>query len=70
MTAPSLKTIAAAAEALDVSLLDLFAGYDKQPSKPTRRAQHEATLRRFALDLDDRRLALLVALAKAVNDAE
>ena len=65
-----LKTIAAAAEALDVSLLDLFAGYDMQPGKPSRRAQHEAMLRRFALDLDDRRLALLVALAKAVNDAE
>ena len=68
VTAPSLKTIAAAAEALDVSLIELFEGYDKQPAKTSRRAQNEATLRRFALNFDDRRLTLLVALAKAVNE--
>ena len=70
VTAPSLKTIAAAAEVLDVSLLDLFNGYDKQPAKPTRRTQNEARLRRFAIDLDDRRLTLVVALATAVEGSE
>ena len=44
VTAPSLKTIAAAAEALDVSLLDLFAGYDKQPAKTSRRGSAVALI--------------------------
>ena len=69
VTAPSLRTIAAAAEALEVSLVDLLVDYDKQPAKPLRRVQHEAQLRRLATDLDDKSLELLVAIAKAVGQA-
>jgi transcriptional regulator with XRE-family HTH domain len=67
VTAPSLKTIAAAAKALEVDLDDLFAGLaDKRP-RGARRAEQEAVLRRLSRDLDDRKLALLVELAAAVE---
>ena len=70
VTAPSLKTIAAAADALDVTLVELFHGYDKEPAKHSKRAQNEALLRRYAIDLDDKQLGLVVALAKAVATSE
>ena len=67
VTVPSLKTIAAAADVLGVSLAELFSGMiDKRPLTP-RRAEQEALLRRLARDLDDRKLTLAVELVTAVE---
>jgi transcriptional regulator with XRE-family HTH domain len=67
VTAPSLKTIAAAAKALDVELADLFAGLAEKKPRGARRTEQEAVLRRLARDLDDRKLSHLVELAVAVE---
>ena len=67
VTAPSLKTIAAAAKVLDVRLEDLFSGIAEKQPKGARRAEQEAELRRLARDLDDRKLSHLVELAAAVE---
>ena len=69
VTAPSLKTIAAAADALDISLVDLFVDYDKQPAKASRRLQNEALVKRLATDFGDKQLELLVAIARAIDHA-
>ena len=70
VTAPSLKTIAAAADVLGVKLSDLFAGMSEGKKLSRQRAEHEATLRRLAYDLDDRQLTLLAKIAMAVADQE
>ena len=67
VTMPSLKTLAAAADAMGTSLSDLFAGLnDKRPISP-RRAEQEALLRRLGRDLDDKRLVFVVDMATAVE---
>ena len=67
VTVPSLKTIAAAADVLDVTLAELFAGLIETKPLTPRRAEQEALVRRISRDLDDRRLALVVELVTAVE---
>ena len=67
VTVPGLKMIAAAADALDITVADVFAGLDDDRPLTTRRAQQEATFRRLARDLADRKLALAVELVQAVE---
>jgi transcriptional regulator with XRE-family HTH domain len=66
VTVPGLKTIIAAATALDITLPDIFAGLAADRTITVRRADDEAVLCRLARDLDDRNLALVVKLATAV----
>ena len=67
VTIPSLKTIAAAARALDVDLSDLFQGVaDKRPIS-ARRAEQEAILRRHVRELDDRKLAVVIEVITAID---
>jgi transcriptional regulator with XRE-family HTH domain len=67
VTVPGLKTIMAAATALDVALPDIFAGLADSRAMSVQRAENEAVLRRLARDLDDRKLALVVELAGSVE---
>ncbi len=69
VTVPSLKTIAAAADELGLTMAELFAGYADKRTVTPRRAEQEAQLRRLARDLDDRKLALAVELVTAVERA-
>ena len=67
VTVPSLKTIAAAAKALDVELDELFKGLaDKRPIS-ARRAEHEAILRRYARELGDGKLAVAIEVITAID---
>lgn len=59
--------IAAACEALDISVAEVFAGLDDERRLTARRAEQEAVLRRLAHDLEDKRLALAVELVQAVE---
>ena len=67
ITVPGLKTISAAAVALDITVADIFAGLDDKRPLTARRAEQEAILRLLARELDDRKLALAVELVQAVD---
>ena len=68
VSAPSLKMIAAAADALDVKMADLFVGLKEGKDISRQRADNEAVVRRLAYDLDDKSLALLAKIATAIGD--
>lgn len=70
VTVPGLKMIAAACEALDISVADVFAGLSDDRRVSTRRSEQEAVLHRLARELDDRKLALAVELLDAVERYE
>jgi transcriptional regulator with XRE-family HTH domain len=67
ITAPGLKTVMAAAAALDIALPDIFAGLADSRAVSVQRAENEAVLRRLARDLDDCNLALVVQVALSVE---
>jgi transcriptional regulator with XRE-family HTH domain len=69
VTVPGLKTIVAAATALDIALPDIFAGLVDSRTVSAQRAENEAVLRRLARDLDDRNRAVVVQLATALERA-
>lgn len=67
VSAPSLKTIAAFAEVVGISVTEVFAGLNSNRRISARRAEQEAELKRLAQDLDDTKLALALELVQAVE---
>ena len=70
VSAPSLKTIAAFAEVVGISVPEVFAGLASDRKVSARRAEQEAELKRRAQDLDDKKLVLALELVHAVERAE
>ena len=67
VTVPSLKTIAAAAKALDVELDELFKGLADKRTISARRAEQEAILRRYAHEMGDAKLAVAIEVITAID---
>jgi transcriptional regulator with XRE-family HTH domain len=67
ITQPSLKTVAAASEALGIGMADFFTGLAEARPVGVRRAEQEAKLRRISHDLDDDKLTFLVQMATAIE---
>jgi transcriptional regulator with XRE-family HTH domain len=67
ITLPSLKTLAAAADALGVGLSDLFCDLAAKRSIGVQRAAQEAKLRTITHELSDEKLAFLLDMAIGVR---
>lgn len=67
VTVPSLKTLVALAEVLDISVADFFAGLTDKRTLSSSRMEQEATLRALGQQLDDKRLACVITIAAAVK---
>lgn len=63
VTVPSLKTLAAAAEVMEIDLAELFVGLGEKRQLSAKRAELEGLLNRLARDLDDQRLVFVVEMA-------
>lgn len=70
VSAPSLKTIAAFAEVVGISVTEVFAGLNSSRKISVRRAEQEAELKRLAQDLNDTKLALALELVLAVERSD
>jgi transcriptional regulator with XRE-family HTH domain len=67
VTVPSLKTLAAMADVLEISVADFFAGLTDQRAVSGSRMEQEARLRTLGRQLDDKRLAFVIDMAAAVK---
>lgn len=68
VSVPSLKTIAAFADVVGITVEDVFNGLTSKRQLSSRRAEQEAELRRLTQVLDDKKLALALELAQAVEN--
>lgn len=66
VTVPSLKTLAAAAEVMEIDVADLFAGLGDKRQVTVKRAELEGLLQRLSRDLDDQRLAFVVEMVTGI----
>lgn len=67
VTVPSLKTLAAMADVLEISVADFFAGLTDHRALSGSRMEQEARLRALGQQLDDKRLAFVIDMAAAVK---
>ena len=70
VTVPSLKTIAAMAEVLEIGVEEVFSGLNSDRKTGRKRAELEAQLRHLAIELSDKKLELVVQVATAIEHLE